>query len=227
MTDSFTPNGVTPAGLAALAEPTPPDEIKQRPAPGRSGKTLDYIDARFVMDRFDSAVGPANWRDEYSEAKQSDGVVARIGVLIERGPDDSEWVWKEDVGTESNIEATKGSYSDAFKRCAVKWGVGRDLYSGESAAAPSHKPRATQGSSTQRRAASGKPKSFPVDPDDAPWMCPEHEGVVAWPAGETKDKRKYEAFYACPEGRSCEHRAPRGLKVDPKHLPNGMDDLPF
>ena len=227
----YTLQGVTPAGLAKLAEPTPRDEIKSRPAPGRGNKTLDYVDARFVMDRFDEACGPANWRDEYSEAKQSDGIVARIGVLVDRGDGDSEWVWKEDVGTESNIEATKGSYSDAFKRCAVKWGTGRDLYAGGATSEASHRPAQRTGSTTQRRAANNTPKNFAVSPDEAPWVCPEHEGVVAWPAGETGEGRKYEAFYACPEGRKCTHRAPRGLKVKPEHLGAGkssdMDDLPF
>lgn len=35
---------------------------------------------------------------------------------------------KEDVGVESDNEGEKGEFSDAFKRAAVKWGVGRFLY---------------------------------------------------------------------------------------------------
>ena len=38
-------------------------------------------------------------------------------------------VWKSDCGTESNVEKQKGEASDAFKRAAVMWGVGRFLYS--------------------------------------------------------------------------------------------------
>jgi hypothetical protein len=38
-----------------LNDPTPPSEVKKRQGPG--GRTLDYIDARFVMDRLDAAVG--------------------------------------------------------------------------------------------------------------------------------------------------------------------------
>jgi len=212
--------GVTKEALAALSAPTPREEIKQRKAPGGGNKMLDYIDARFVMDRLDATVGPALWRDEYREAKQADGIVGRIGILCEMADGSEEWVWKEDVGTESNIENTKGSYSDAFKRTAVKWGVGRDLYSTD-------RVRAT-GSTTQQRASTGKPKSFAVKPDEAPWVCPTHEGVVAWPAGETAAGRKYDAFYACPEGRKCDNRAPKGLKVKPEHLKGSeMDSLPF
>lgn len=35
---------------------------------------------------------------------------------------------KQDVGTESNTEAVKGESSDSFKRAAVLWGIGRELY---------------------------------------------------------------------------------------------------
>ena len=33
-----------------------------------------------------------------------------------------------DCGTESNVEKQKGEASDAFKRAAVQFGIGRDLY---------------------------------------------------------------------------------------------------
>ncbi len=47
------------------------------------------------------------------------------GIGIKTG---EHWVWKWDTGSESNMEAEKGHMSDAFKRAAVKWGVGRFLY---------------------------------------------------------------------------------------------------
>jgi hypothetical protein len=37
-------------------------------------------------------------------------------------------VWKSDGAGDSDVEAEKGAVSDAFKRAAVKWGVGRYLY---------------------------------------------------------------------------------------------------
>lgn len=40
-----------------------------------------------------------------------------------------EWVSRQDVGTESNTEATKGQASDSFKRACFNWGIGRELYS--------------------------------------------------------------------------------------------------
>jgi hypothetical protein len=82
---------------------------------------LDYVDARYVMDKLDH-LGPENWQDQFVD--RLDGSVrCGIGLLI-----GGDWVWKWDVGTVSDIEPEKGSYSEAFKRAGVKWGIGRDLY---------------------------------------------------------------------------------------------------
>jgi hypothetical protein len=52
--------------------------------------------------------------------------------------------------------------------------------------------------------------------------------VVAFPSGISQSSGKqYDAFYACPEGRNCSERAPRGLRVKPEHLVEQRDDLPF
>lgn len=40
-----------------------------------------------------------------------------------------QWVGRQDVGVESNTEATKGEASDSFKRACFNWGIGRELYS--------------------------------------------------------------------------------------------------
>jgi hypothetical protein len=80
-----------------------------------------YIDARDVMYILDEIVGPENWQSDYKEIKGN--LYAGIAVKI-----NGEWVWKWDCGTESNTEKEKGEASDAFKRAAVKWGIGRFLY---------------------------------------------------------------------------------------------------
>ena len=82
-----------------------------------------YIDSRDVQDVFDSVCGQGGWADEYYPVNGK--LYCKIGVEVEPGF----WVWKSDCGAESNIEAEKGESSDAFKRAAVKWGVGRFLYS--------------------------------------------------------------------------------------------------
>ena len=38
------------------------------------------------------------------------------------------WISKSDGADDSNIEGAKGGLSDAFKRAAVKFGIGRYLY---------------------------------------------------------------------------------------------------
>jgi hypothetical protein len=81
-----------------------------------------YIDARQVMDLLDSVVGPGGWQSKFEKTENS--LFAGIGIKIE-----NEWVWKFDTGSESNIEPEKGEASDALKRAAVQWGIGRFLYS--------------------------------------------------------------------------------------------------
>lgn len=81
-----------------------------------------YIDARQVQDLLDEVVGCGNWQCKYEEHKNN--MFCSIGILFENG-----WVWKSDCGTESQVEKQKGEASDAFKRAAVMWGVGRFLYS--------------------------------------------------------------------------------------------------
>ena len=88
-----------------------------------------YIDARDVQDLLDNVCGAANWQVNYSEHKGN--LFASIGIRIEIDADtgQSEFIWKSDCGTESQVEKQKGEASDAFKRAAVMWGVGRFLYS--------------------------------------------------------------------------------------------------
>ena len=88
-----------------------------------------YIDARDVQDLLDEVCEPQNWQVVYEEHKGN--LFAKIGVRqLFNGEAvlDNEWVWKSDCGTESNVEKQKGEASDAFKRAAVMWGVGRFLY---------------------------------------------------------------------------------------------------
>lgn len=85
------------------------------------GLALAYLDSRDVQDRFDQVCGPAGWQDDYPHAGIK--TVCRIGVRV-----GDEWIWKSDGAGDTDVEAEKGALSDAFKRAAVKWGVGRYLY---------------------------------------------------------------------------------------------------
>jgi len=112
--------------LAKLSAPFPPAKISWRVGPVNnkdnptSGIALAYIDARDVQDRFNEVCG-TEWQNRYSHAEAK--VVCEIGVKI-----GGEWIWRADGAGDTDMEAEKGSLSDAFKRAAVKWGVGRYLY---------------------------------------------------------------------------------------------------
>lgn len=83
---------------------------------------LAYLDARDVQDRLDEVCGPANWQTEYTETAKG-RIICRIGIRIE-----GDWVWKSDGAGDTAVEGEKGGISDAFKRAAVHWGIGRYLY---------------------------------------------------------------------------------------------------
>lgn len=88
---------------------------------GGYATVLAYKDARYDMNVLDDVVGPENWQKDY---KIIDGnLYCGIGIYTEKG-----WVWKWDVGTESNTEKEKGQASDAQKRAGFAWGIGRELY---------------------------------------------------------------------------------------------------
>ena len=112
--------------LKKLSEPFPTDMIHWRVGSVKKDKSaamaLAYLDARDVMDRLDSVVGPENWQSkhEWSDGKKLE---CSIGVKL-----NDCWVWKSNGAGDTSFEADKGAFSDAFKRAAVLWGIGRYLY---------------------------------------------------------------------------------------------------
>lgn len=134
------------ADLAArLQAPFAAHEVKQKK--GRGGKQLSYIDARAVAARLDAVVGPGNWafnwepmviqRPERGVVYDKDGtkhpapepevdaVCVAKGILTIYG------VSKADIGYAGPIEPNKASISNALRRCAALWGIGRYLYDQE------------------------------------------------------------------------------------------------
>ncbi|MFA5927397.1 MAG: Rad52/Rad22 family DNA repair protein [Patescibacteria group bacterium] len=89
-----------------------------------SGMALAYVTNRAIQERLDEIVGPLNWKNEF-DRWDSKGVKCGISIRID---DKSEWITKYDGAEETNIEPTKGGFSDAMKRAAVQWGIGRYLY---------------------------------------------------------------------------------------------------
>lgn len=126
---------------AKLAEPFPDAEIKMRPGaatydhkPECQGKScrdtkdpnkhhqFSYVDARAVAQRLDDILTPEGWTFTCNVIPGSDIVKGRleIGTNV-----------REDHGypnSERDEEPIKAATSDALKRCAVLFGIGRHLY---------------------------------------------------------------------------------------------------
>lgn len=91
---------------------------------GDKALALAYIDARDVMNRLDSVVGPQNWQNRY----EVHGNKTICYLSIRDADDPVLWITKADGAGDTDVEAEKGSISDALKRAAVLWGIGRYLY---------------------------------------------------------------------------------------------------
>jgi hypothetical protein len=112
----------------ALAAPFDPRAVKFKPAvvSGNRALALAYIDARVIQDRLDDVLGVTGWQDEY-ECLPDGSVVCKLRLRL-----GDEWITKMDVGGQSEQpdegDRRKAAFSDALKRAAVKFGVGRYLY---------------------------------------------------------------------------------------------------
>lgn len=112
----------------ALAEPFDPREVKWKPqaVKGNRCMAICYVDARLICDRLDEVMGVGNWSDKYSLLPDG-SVKCRLRLRIA-----GEWITKEDVGSPSEQpdagDRLKAAFSDALKRAAIKFGIGRYLY---------------------------------------------------------------------------------------------------
>lgn len=115
---------------AGFAREFRPEEIGT--APGNKGGGA-YVDARSIDERLDEVAGPENWSVSYRIIDLAAGVVE--ATITVHG------ISKSDVGYPNNTMGTlnksgnllepepmKAAYSDAIKRAAVHWGIGRYLY---------------------------------------------------------------------------------------------------
>lgn len=171
----------------ALADPFAPHEVKWLPKNVTGGRCLAiaYINARAVMDRLDAVVGVGGWEDAYDVLPGGKEVRCRLTVTV---PGVGR-VTKEDVGGESEQpdqgDKTKAAFSDALKRAAVKFGIGRYLY---------HLPKSWADYDAQKRqitrppelpkwarpGGTPPPEPEPEPPDEAPPEAP--------PAGVNPDR---------------------------------------
>jgi len=127
VSDDGTP---TPAGWRKIGELFRRQMPSKTFTAGRRGQ-FSYITARQVAARLDEVVGPGNWRTAFIVIdREAHAVECTLSVYN---------VPRSDVGYPNNPDAEPGdaqfeheplkaAYSDAFKRAAVQWGIGRFLY---------------------------------------------------------------------------------------------------
>ena len=109
--------------FAALAAPFDPSELKLR---SQAGRQMPYVTARTIMNRLDEVLGPENWWDDFVPLEHS--VICRLTIRLPDGT----VLTKCDAGGYAGLadpgDDDKSGFADAFKRTAVKFGVGRYLY---------------------------------------------------------------------------------------------------
>ncbi len=171
--------------FAGLAAPFGADEVRIRP---QGGRQLQYITARTVMNRLDDVLGPANWWDEYMPLENS--VICRLTIRLPDGTT----LTKSDAGGYAGMadhgDDDKSGFSDAFKRAAVKFGIGRYLYRDgvprfvhermrhpSLAADPAHSP---QGKAAEPVAPPAQPASAPARQKEGAGVPQTGKSLFAW-----------------------------------------------
>ena len=177
--------------LRKLTEPFPAGDLEWRI--GRAGvkdgklwaTCLAYLTNRAIMQRLDEVCGPENWRNELKEwAIGSPGVLCGLSIRCEeiwaKDPTrvvDMAWVTKWDGADQPDTEPVKGGFSNAMKRAAVLWGIGRYLYDLPEGFANVHdKGKHYQPQAKARREGQEPTPAFKWDPPALPaWALPKAE----------------------------------------------------
>jgi len=191
---------------AALARPFDPSEIHWKPqtVSGHRALVVAFVDARLIQDRLDEVVGVMGWQDHY-EPLPDGSVVCRLQIRV-----GDEWITKQDVGGPSEQpdegDRRKAAFSDALKRAAVKFGIGRYLYR--------LKPQWVDYDPQKRRIV-GTPRL--VVEDKAPAATRATPGTAAVPAASPAPE--VEQASATPVGKIP------AAKSTPKGLPRNGEEL--
>ncbi len=112
----------------ALSAPFAVEEVKWKPQAIKNNRALAvaYVDVRVIQDRLDEVLGVEGWQDEY-QLLPDGSVMCRLRLKLGK-----RWITKMDVGSPSEQpdggDRLKAAFSDALKRAAVKFGIGRYLY---------------------------------------------------------------------------------------------------
>lgn len=105
-----------------LAKPFEPDRVEWKPqaTSGDRALAIAYADARAYQDRLNEVAGN-DWSDEYKVLDGGAVVLCRLTVA---------GVTRSDIGeaSPSDRNTATSALAQAFKRAAVKFGIGRYLY---------------------------------------------------------------------------------------------------
>lgn len=116
---------VEKAMLANLKQPFDEKFVKWRVGATNKEKTkgiaLAYVDSREIMKRLDDVCGLGGWQTKYVPV--DGGFICELSILV-----GDKWITKSNAAGNTKVEAIKGGASDALKRAAAVWGVGRYLY---------------------------------------------------------------------------------------------------
>lgn len=120
-----------------LSEPFPHEDVEWKVQTVSKDKTrglaVAYITARAIQNRLDAAVGAQNWKPVFRQwhtVTDRDGnpIPSQLCSIQIYDEDRHEWLEKTDGAENTDYEPIKGGLSDAMKRAASQWGIGRYLY---------------------------------------------------------------------------------------------------
>lgn len=117
-----------------LKEPFTADQIDWKllltiPFNGETrGLVAPYVKSRAIQDRLDRVVGVDHWQSDMAAvtnpSPELNAFTCKIGIYDEK----LGWVWKSDGAGGTDYETVKGGCSNALKRAASQWSIGRYLY---------------------------------------------------------------------------------------------------
>lgn len=153
------------------------------------GIGVPYVTNRAIQDRLDAAVGPGNWKNEFSPGPAG-GLLCTLSIRV-----GDEWIGKVDGAENTDIEGVKGGLSGAMKRAAVQWGIGRYLYALDEFFVQVNERGKLRGKTKQGT-------DFKWDPPQLPaWALPEPQPRAA--ATQRQSRPRAAAASAAPEAAAA------------------------
>jgi hypothetical protein len=125
--------------MAMLQAPFVPEDIEWRVQSSgydKNGKAwamvIPFVTNRAIQNRLDEVFGFDGWSNEYRPVTTERGLSFLCGISISTGSHTTDGfpikITKWDGADETDIENFKGGLSNAMKRSAVQFGIGRYLY---------------------------------------------------------------------------------------------------